>query len=202
MAAKRCELTTEQWKSILQQAADLGALSVRFTGGEPLLREDFPEIYLYTRKLGIKVVLFTNARLITPEFSALFTKVPPLNKIEVTAYGMREKSYDGVACSPGAFEEYRKGIALLLKSKIPFVVKSVLLPPNSSEIDEFETWASKLPWMNKLPPYSLLLDVRARRDSPKKNAHIKTLRLSPQEVVAVFSRRADDSISPAPRICV
>lgn len=49
------ELTTEQWKDVLQQAADLGCLQVRFTGGEPLLRSDFEELYLFARRLGLKV---------------------------------------------------------------------------------------------------------------------------------------------------
>jgi len=190
--ADKRELNTDQWKDILRQATDLGALSVRFTGGEPLLREDFSELYLYTRKLGLKVILFTNARLITPEIVNLFCRVPLLKKIEVTVYGMREQSYDAVACSIGAYAEYRRGISLLLKKGIPFVVKSVLLPPNRLEIDEFENWASKLPWMNRSPSYSLLLDQRARRDSPQKNALIRKMRLSPQEVTAIFSRRSND----------
>ena len=35
---------------------------MRFTGGEPLLRPDFEELYLHARRLGMKVLLFTNAR--------------------------------------------------------------------------------------------------------------------------------------------
>ena len=44
------------------------------TGGEPLLRPDFAEIYLYARRLGLKVVLFTNARPITPELADLLAQ--------------------------------------------------------------------------------------------------------------------------------
>ena len=35
MAAKQRELTTQQWQDIIGQAAELGTLSIRFTGGEP-----------------------------------------------------------------------------------------------------------------------------------------------------------------------
>ena len=65
--ARKRELSTAQWQDIFRQAADLGALSVRITGGEPLLREDFAELYLCARRLGMKVTLFTNARRITPQ---------------------------------------------------------------------------------------------------------------------------------------
>ena len=71
------ELTTNEWKDILKQAADSGVLVVRFTGGEPLLREDFTELYLHARRLGMRVLLFTNGRGITPELSCPVLKDPP-----------------------------------------------------------------------------------------------------------------------------
>jgi radical SAM protein with 4Fe4S-binding SPASM domain len=185
------ELTVGQWQEILRQAADLGALWVRFTGGEPLLRSDFPEIYLSARRLGLKVVLFTNGRLITPELADLLARVPPLKKLEISVYGMRAESYDAVACAPGAYAEFRRGVDLLLERQIPFVVKSVLLPPNRAEIDEFEAWAAKIPWMEHDPNYAVHLDLRVRRDSPAKNRRISRLRFSPEEGVALAARREE-----------
>jgi len=184
------ELTTQQWKGILQQAADLGALSVRFTGGEPLLREDFKEIYLHTRRLGIKVILFTNARLITEDLVNLFLEVPLLKKIEVSSYGLHPQSYDSVACAPGAYNEFRHGVDLLLEKGIPFFVKSSLLPQNKSEMKEFESWVSTIPGMEQRLAYAIFLDLRTRRDSSHKNNLIRSLRLSPEEVVAILSRDA------------
>jgi len=185
------ELTTDQWHDILRQAAELGALSVRFTGGEPLLRPDFAEIYLHARRLGMKVVLFTNGRLITPEMADLLARVPPLKKVQVSVYGMHAQSYDAVAGVPGAYAEFRRGVDLLLERQIPFVVKSALLPPNRAEIAEFEAWAATIPWMDGEPAYAVFLDLRARRDSPVKNRRIARLRFSPEEGVALVARRAD-----------
>jgi radical SAM protein with 4Fe4S-binding SPASM domain len=186
--AKRGELKTDEWKDILQQAADLGALSVRFTGGEPLLREDFTEIYLFTRRLGMQVMLFTNARRITPELANLFARVPPQKKIEVSVYGMHPWSYDEITSTKGAFYEFRRGVDLLKERMIPFVVKSVLLPPNRGEIDEFESWAASIPWMDRHPSYAVFLELRTRRDSPAKNRLIRSLRFSPREGVEFASR--------------
>ena len=134
-------MTTEQVKDILQQAADLGCLQVRFTGGEPLLRPDFEELYLYARRLGLKVLLFTNARLITPHLADLFAHIPPLVTIEITVYGMRRESYEAVTRGPGSFAQFWRGVNLLLERNVPFVVKSALLPQNKHEMDEFEAWA-------------------------------------------------------------
>ena len=189
--AKKKELSTELWKKILGQAAELGVIIVRFTGGEPLLREDFKELYLHARRLGLKVLLFTNARSITPALAALFVKIPPLEMIEVTVYGMRRKSYEAISRKPGSYAEFRRGVNLLLKNKIPFVVKGALLSPNKKEIDEFESWAATIPWMDKPPSYSMTFDLRGRRDSLKKNRLIKTLRATSGEIVHILNRHRE-----------
>ncbi len=186
--AQARELGTPEWQEILREAAELGTLAVRFTGGEPLLRDDFVELYLFARKLGMKVLLFTNARRITPHLASLFERIPPLERIEITVYGMHPQSYDAATCTPGAYAEFWRGVNLLLDHQVPFVVKGALLPPNKSEIVEFETWAAGLPWMDKPPGFSMFFDLRGRRDSPARNRLISRLRLSPQEGIAVLAR--------------
>lgn len=186
--AKQRELSTETIKSILTEAASLGCLSVRFTGGEPLLREDFEELYLYARKLGLKVLLFTNATTITPSLAELFSRIPPLEKIEITVYGMKKASYEAVTRTAGSYEAAWRGINLLLEKKVPFVVKSALLPPNKEEVEDFEAWASTIPWMDDLPSYSVFFDLHARRDE-KKNQAIRNLRPTPEQGVEFLARR-------------
>jgi radical SAM protein with 4Fe4S-binding SPASM domain len=189
ISAQARELSTAQWQDILCQAAALGALSVRFTGGEPLLREDFTELYLFARRLGLKVLLFTNGRCITPALADLFARVPPLEKIEITAYGMHPKSYDAAACCQGAYAEFRRGVDLLLERSVPFTLKGALLPPNQGEVEELEAWAAELPWMKEPPGYALLFDLRARRDSAARSRRIAVLRLPPEQVLAMLTRR-------------
>lgn len=46
------ELSTEDWKAILQKAWDAGIPQIVFTGGEPTLREDLPELIAFTQKIG------------------------------------------------------------------------------------------------------------------------------------------------------
>ncbi|MDD8025295.1 MAG: radical SAM protein [Acidobacteriota bacterium] len=184
-AAKAAELSTAEVKRLLAEGAALGALTVRFTGGEPLLRDDFREIYLAARRLGLKVILFTNARGITPALVDLFARVPPLETIEVSVYGMHRRSYEAVSRRPGSFREFRRGVRLLLDRGIPFVVKGAVLPPNRGERREFERWALTIPGMDKRPPaYSLFFDPRHRRDNPAKERAIRRLRLPPREGAA------------------
>lgn len=199
--AKSRELGTDEWKGILKQASELGAMTIRFTGGEPLLREDFIELYMFTRRLGIRVMLFTNGRLITTEMADLFTRVPPGEKIEITVYGMKPESYDTATCSLGAFQEFRRGVEILLDRQVPFVVKGALLPPNKEEIREFETWAKTIPWMKRGPSYSMFFDLRNRRDSEAKNHLISKVRLAPEEGLRILTRDPVSYINEMSQFC-
>lgn len=186
--ARARELSTDQWKSVLTEAARLGAITARFTGGEPLLRTDFEELYLFARRLGLKVMLFTNARLITPHLADLLARVPPLEPIEVTVYGMTERSYEAVARADGSYDQFARGVALLLERRIAFIVKGALLPPNRGEMEAFEAWAATIPSMYRPPDCSMFFDLRGRRDSDERNALIRSVRVAPQEGVTVMAR--------------
>jgi MoaA/NifB/PqqE/SkfB family radical SAM enzyme len=186
--ARTREMDTAFLLEIVRQAADLGCLAVRFTGGEPLLRDDFADLYLSTRRLGMRVNVFTNGRLITPELASLFAKYPPGKPVEISVYGMHPGSYDTVSGRNGAFREFRRGVELLRKHGVRFVVKSCILPPNRADMEEFEQWMAGLDIGNSRPRYAMNYDLRSRRDDPVKNARIKKLRLSPEETVSVLVR--------------
>jgi radical SAM protein with 4Fe4S-binding SPASM domain len=124
-----------------------------------------------------------------------------LEKIEITVYGMHPASYDACACTPGAFVEFRRGIDLLIENQVPFMVKGAILPSNLAELDEFETWAATLPWTDEPPGYSMFYDLRARRDSPARNNRINQLRLSPEQGVAVLTRRSGRYVKEMRQFC-
>ncbi|HPZ09233.1 MAG TPA: radical SAM protein [Candidatus Eremiobacteraeota bacterium] len=197
--AQKKEMTGKEIKKILKEAALLGCMQIMFTGGEPLLREDFDELYIFTRKLGIKVFIFTNATLIDEKRAELFSKIPPGEKIEITIYGMKKRSYEAVTRNPGSFESAMKGVNLLLQKKVPFVVKGAILPQNKEEIEEFEEWAKTIPWMDKPPGYAMFFDLRGRRD--KQKDLIKKVRLSPQEGLDIITRKRKEYIKEMKEFC-
>lgn len=186
--ATNLEMDSPFIREILTQAADLGCLTVRFTGGEPLLREDFADLYLFARRLGMQVIVFTNGRLITPELAALLSKYPPGKPVEISVYGMHPGSYDAASGRIGAFQEFRRGTELLLKYGIRFVVKSSILPSNRADMGEFERWLAEIDAEDRRPRYAMNFNLRHRRDDPGKNARIEKLRFSPGETVRVLAR--------------
>ena len=186
--ARERELSTDRVLGILDEAAALGGLLVRFTGGEVLLREDLEPIYLYARRLGMRVTLMTNARKLTASFAEVLARVPPREPLEVTAYGMHAESYEAVSRVRGSFAEYRQGLDLLDAYGIPYLVKGTLLPPTLDELDELEAWAATRPVARERAGLIYWLDLRVRRDNPDANRRISALRLDPEEGVAFLAR--------------
>ena len=185
------EMTTGQVKAVLTEAAGLGALSVRFTGGEPLLRTDFADLYLFARRLGLRVVLFTNGTLLTPELADLLARVPTLGGIQITVYGMTAASYEAVTTVSGAFGAMRRGIDLLLERRVSFLVKGAYLPPTKNEMQAFQAWATNLVPGGAPPTPVTLLTLRGRCDSSEKNEKIKAQRLTGEESLHVPTREAE-----------
>jgi MoaA/NifB/PqqE/SkfB family radical SAM enzyme len=56
------ELSTTQWKSVIDKLSEIGVFILTFTGGEPTLREDLPELLLYAQHKGMVTGLISNGR--------------------------------------------------------------------------------------------------------------------------------------------
>ncbi len=121
--AKNNELSLNEIEKIADQAMDLGSLWCLISGGEPLLRKDFQDIYLMLKKKGYLISIFTNACLITSDHISLFHKYPPRD-IEVTVYGITKETYEKVTRKPGSYDLFRKGLDLLIKNNIPVRLKA------------------------------------------------------------------------------
>jgi len=139
------ELSTSQVKDILDQIAAAGCLDLLLTGGEPLLRSDFPEIYLHARRKGILIMLFTNGTMLTPAIIDILKEAPP-HLVEVTMYGATKETYEAVTRVPGSFERFLRGVALLKASGLPFATKSVILTLNRHELPLMKKLAEENGW--------------------------------------------------------
>jgi len=186
MEAKRRELNTEQVRDILGQAAELGYLQVRITGGEPLLRDDFPEIYLNLKRKGLMVSVFTNATLIREDHIKLFKKYPPRD-IEVTVYGVTRETYERITGCQGSFSAFREGLNLLLWGGVKVRLKAMALRSNLSELPAIARFCrERTKDFFRCDP---LLNLRYDGDE-RRNIRIRAERLSPDDIVAI--ERADE----------
>ncbi len=200
--ARRRELSAVELKTILEEAAGLGCLMVRMTGGEPLIRDDFEELYLHARKLGMKILLATNATRINDHFADLFSNIPPLVPIQVTLYGITKKSYESVSRLPGSFNQAMNGINLLLEKDVPFLIRGVLLPTTRDEINGYKELVNKIPRMEEKDlVFTELLDKRCRCDSDKINRRIEKLRIPPEELINLTLENQENYVENTREFC-
>jgi len=61
------ELSTEEWRKVLAELAEIGVLQVHFSGGEPTARKDLPELVRFATEVGLYSNLITSAVLLTRE---------------------------------------------------------------------------------------------------------------------------------------
>jgi MoaA/NifB/PqqE/SkfB family radical SAM enzyme len=145
------ELATEEVTSLLGAAADAGCLMMLLSGGEPLLRPDFLEIYAAAKRLGLIVTVFTNASLVSERHVQVFGDLPP-HAVEVSVYGATQATYEGVTGVLGSFQRAQRGIHLLLEGGVNVVLKTMILQENAGEVAAIERWAEDLGVSFRLDP--------------------------------------------------
>ncbi len=102
------ELTTGQGKALLNDLAAFGVPVVLFSGGEPLVRKDLPELAAYAVAKGMRAVISTNGTLITPAMARTLKDIG-LSYVGISLDGMQEVN-DRFRAVPGAFRLALGGI--------------------------------------------------------------------------------------------
>jgi len=102
------ELSTEQGFQLIDDLSDFGVPVLLFSGGEPLVRKDLPELARYAVKKGMRAVISTNGTLIT-ESAAKTLKAIGLSYVGISLDGMEEIN-DRFRGVKGAFRAAMEGI--------------------------------------------------------------------------------------------
>ncbi len=141
--ADGAELDAGQWKKIISEIQAAGCLYLLLTGGEPLLRPDFPEIYTFAKKSGMLVTVFSNGTLVDERIEGLFRELPP-RLVEISLYGATAEIHDRITGVPGSFARARQGIDALLSAGVQVRLKSVLMTLNHDDFPALEELARGL----------------------------------------------------------
>jgi radical SAM protein with 4Fe4S-binding SPASM domain len=122
------ELTTTQWKKVMDRLAAAGTLYLVFTGGEPLLRADLPELCLYASELKFNTRIFSTGHGLTPPLARRLKKAGVAG-FEISFYGS-EAFHDELTGRSGAFSASLAAARLLKKAGIPVKMKMPLMRGN------------------------------------------------------------------------
>jgi len=174
--ARERELTAQELYGILDQITDEGCLWLLLTGGEPFLRPDFLDVYMYAKQKGLLLTVFTNGTTITPRIADHLATWPPFS-VEITLYGYSQETYEQVTGVAGSHQRCMQAIELLLERSVPLKLKSTPTRVNHHEIQAMQAYADALGVAFRFDP---ILNMRLDGDPTPGR-----FRLSPHEVVAL-----------------
>jgi MoaA/NifB/PqqE/SkfB family radical SAM enzyme len=147
------EASTELLQDILDQLAEVGCVSVNFTGGEPLQRPDLPELVRHARTRGLFPILLTNGLLLHKRCEELYRS--GLGMVIISVDSVRPETYSSIRGVN--LEPVLKGIDALLaypNDERPIVTATaVVTSRNIDNLEETVSYFSERGVGVKLTPY-------------------------------------------------
>ncbi|MDO9098554.1 MAG: 12,18-didecarboxysiroheme deacetylase [Candidatus Methanoperedens sp.] len=126
------ELTTQQGKDLIDDLAQFGAPVILFSGGEPIMRKDLPELALYARQKGMRSVISTNGTLIDKKMAKVLKDIG-LSYVGVSLDGMRETN-DKFRGMKGAFDAALNGMRNCLAEGVKVGLRFTINKKNVKDI--------------------------------------------------------------------
>lgn len=128
-------MTTEEVIDIATAFVNYGVTKIRLTGGEPLLRKDFPEILAGLSDLPVQLSMTTNAILVDRYMEAL--KRSRLQTINVSLDTLSPQKFNSIT-KRDQFTKAYENLELLLKEEFNVKLNVVLLKGfNDNEVIDF-----------------------------------------------------------------
>ena len=130
------EIPTSQWKLILDKLWALGIPHVVFTGGEPTLRSDLPELVAHAEQNGQITGLNTNARRLSDEKFLASLVSAGLDHVQITLESHDPEIHDAMVRRKGAWSQTVQGLKNALSSRLFVMTNTTLLQDNSPYLEQ------------------------------------------------------------------
>jgi pyrroloquinoline quinone biosynthesis protein E len=129
------ELSTAEWVSVLEQAAALGVLHVHFSGGEPMVRADLPELVRHAAKLGLYSNLITSAVLLNERTLAPLSDAG-LDHVQISFQDADAEGADRIGNYVGGHAKKLAAAALVRASGLALTLNFVVHRHNIARVSD------------------------------------------------------------------
>lgn len=127
------ELTTAEWQNVLTQAADIGALQVHFSGGEPTARQDLVDLVRHAVAVGLYTNLITSGVLLNQARMDTLADAG-LDHVQISFQDVDDVNGDRVAGMAGAQRKKREVSAMVRRTGLPLTVNLVVHRQNLARL--------------------------------------------------------------------
>jgi radical SAM protein with 4Fe4S-binding SPASM domain len=130
------ELSMKNWNHILDLFWKIGIPHIVFTGGEPTLREDLPELVAHAEQNGQITGINTNGRRFSdPKYVDTLVRAG-LDHVQITIESHKPDIHDSMVNSRGAWKQTIAGIRNALNSPLYVMTNTTMLTDNSPYLRE------------------------------------------------------------------
>jgi radical SAM protein with 4Fe4S-binding SPASM domain len=126
-------LSTEQWKTAIDKLSDVGVFILTFTGGEPTLRDDLPELLLYAQSKGMVTGLISNGRKLKDKMYVAELEKFGLDFVQITLESHKADIHDKMTNAVGSWKETIQGIQNAVQSQIYVSTNTTLSKHNAAD---------------------------------------------------------------------
>jgi len=120
------ELNTDQWKKVIGKLHKVGIFLITFTGGEPTLREDLPELLRYAQEMGMVTGLITNGRRLKDGDYVQKLVSTGLDFVQITLESHDPAVHDRITGVKGSWQETVEGIKKVVPTPIYVTTNTTL----------------------------------------------------------------------------
>jgi len=128
------ELTTNEALCVVKELSDADVTSIAFSGGEPLVRQDFFEVAGSARDNGMYVTVASNGTLITRDVAKKLAKT--VHYAEISLDGINPRTHDEFRGIPGSWDRAVSAIKYLVEEGVAVGVATTVTKHNISEIQK------------------------------------------------------------------
>ena len=130
------ELSTAEWQQIITRLWQIGIPHVVFTGGEPTLRDDLPELIAFAQQTGMVAGLNTNGRRLADPVYVQHLVQAGLDHVQITLESHNPAIHDGMVACRGAWKQTVVGIRSALDSPLYVMTNTTMLRQNAPTLSE------------------------------------------------------------------
>ena len=138
------ELTTNQWKQVIDKLHQIGVFILTFTGGEPTLKEDLPELLVYAQQKGLVTGLITNGRKLANKSYVEKLERSGLDFVQITLESHKPKIHNQITGDPKSYKETIEGIKNLIPTQIYTTTNTTLNQHNKASFLDTIDFIKKL----------------------------------------------------------
>jgi radical SAM protein with 4Fe4S-binding SPASM domain len=138
------EISSDQWKRILDRLWELGIPHVVFTGGEPTLRSDLPELIAHAEQNGQITGLNTNARRLSDKQYVERLVQSGLDHVQITVESHDPAIHDQMVRTHGAWQQTVAGLQNVLDTPLYVMTNTTMLRENSPFMEDTLEFLSNL----------------------------------------------------------